>query len=96
VKLTIGQKILLGYGVAVVFLVIMGTAAQWSTGRLLEANDWVRHTFLVIVDIEDMKASLLGIESDYRGYLFTGDQRFLELIEGLRNHMDDGQNAHGR
>ena len=90
-KLTIGQKILLGYGVAVVFLVIMGTAAQWSTGRLLEANDWVRHTFLVIVDIEDMKASLLGIESDYRGYLFTGDQRFLELIEGLRNHMDDGQ-----
>ena len=90
-KLTIGQKILLGYGLAMLCMAITGIAAYRSTNRLLEANDWVQHTFLVIGDAEDVRSSLLEFESASRGYEITGDERFLEAIEGLRTRIGESR-----
>ena len=75
-KLTIGQKILLGFGLAMLFMAITGIAAYRSTERLLEANGWVRHTFQVIGAAEDIRADLLEFESACRGYVLTGDAQF--------------------
>ena len=55
-KLTIGQKILFGYGLAMLFMAITGIAAYRSTEHLLDANYWVRHTFLVIGEAKDIRA----------------------------------------
>ncbi len=82
-KLTIGQKILLGYSLAMLLMAITGIAAYRSSQRLLEANGWVQHTFLVIGASEGVRANLLEIESAGRGYVVTGDERFLESIEGI-------------
>ena len=57
-KLTIGQKILLGYGLGMVLMVITGFAGYRGLTRLLEANGWVRHTFIVIGAAEDLNAGL--------------------------------------
>jgi methyl-accepting chemotaxis protein len=90
-KLNIGQKILIGYGLAMLSMAITGIAAYRSTEHLLEANDWVRHTFLVIGDAEEIRADLLEIESACRGFVVTGDERFLESIEGLRTRMAESR-----
>jgi methyl-accepting chemotaxis protein len=90
-KLTIGQKILLGYGLAIVFMGIAGIAAFRSTGRLLEANDWVRHTFLVIGEAEGVRANLLELENGCRAYVVTGDARFLEPLEGFRTRLAESR-----
>ena len=68
-KLTIGQKILLGYSLAMLLMAITGIAAYRSSQRLLEANGWVQHTFLVIGASEDVRTNLLEIESAGRGYV---------------------------
>ena len=65
------------------FMAVTGIAAYRSTEHLLEANNWVRHTFQVIGDAEDVRANLLELESACRGYEISGDERFLESIEGL-------------
>jgi methyl-accepting chemotaxis protein len=87
-RLTIGQKILLGYSLAMLLMAITGFAAYRSSQRLLEANGWVRHTFLVIGGAEDVRANLLELESAGRGYVVTGDQRFLDSIDGTKARLD--------
>lgn len=87
-KLTIGQKILYGYGLAMLCMAITGIAAYKSSQRLLEGSNWVHHTFLVIGDTEAIGANLVEIESACRGYVVTGDDRFLESIEGSRVRLN--------
>ncbi len=60
-------------------------------GTLLEANGWVRHTFLVIGDAEDIRADLLELESASRGYVATGDESFLKSIEGLQARLAESR-----
>jgi methyl-accepting chemotaxis protein len=90
-RLTIGRKILLGYGLAVLFMAAMGITAYRSTDHLLEANRWVRHTFLVIAGAEVIHIDLVEIESACRGYLATGDARFLESVEGLKTRLAESR-----
>jgi methyl-accepting chemotaxis protein len=90
-KLTIGKKILCGYGLAMLCMAMTGILAYRSTEHLLEANNWVRHTFLVIGDAGDILANLIEIESAGRGYEIAGDERFLEPIDGLRTHIAESR-----
>jgi len=86
-KLTIGQKILLGYGLAMLLMVITGFAGYRGTQLLLEANRWVRHTFVVIGTADAIHIDLLLLENSNRGYVATGDAKFLEPMDGLRTHL---------
>ena len=70
-----------------------GFAAYKSTESLLGANNWVRHTFLVIGSTEGVRAGLLAIESDSRGYLLKGDAFFLATIADARAQMAGNQKA---
>jgi methyl-accepting chemotaxis protein len=65
-------------------MAITGISAYLSAQQLLEANNWVWHTFLVIGEAENLRANLLELESAGRGYLVTGDERFLESMETFR------------
>jgi methyl-accepting chemotaxis protein len=90
-KLTIGQKILLSSSVAMLCMVLAGLAAYQGVNQLTYANGWVRHTFLVIAEIEGMRANLLRIESGTRAYAITGDEQFVEDIQRLSTRVTEGQ-----
>jgi methyl-accepting chemotaxis protein len=90
-KLSVGQKIFFGYGLAMVFMAMTGIAGYWGTGRLLDANYWVRHTFEVIVEAENVRADLLEFEGDTRGYVANGDERFLESLAAEKTRLDQSQ-----
>jgi methyl-accepting chemotaxis protein len=90
-KLGIGQRILLGYGLAILFMASIGIATYRSTQYAVEANDWVLHTFLVIGDAEDIRADLLQLVSAGRGYVATGEESFLKSIEGLQGPLADSR-----
>jgi methyl-accepting chemotaxis protein len=92
-KLTIGRKIFLGYGLAMLFMAGTGIAAYLSIDRMLDANDWVQHTFVVIAGVEDIRAGLLELESAGRAYVATGDSRLLEPAEALRTRIAEGRKA---
>jgi methyl-accepting chemotaxis protein len=90
-KLTIGQKILLGFGSAILFIAITGIAAYRSMEHLLEANYWVGHTFQVIGAAQDIRAGLLQFESSRRGYMITGDASYLESSARLLTRIAESQ-----
>jgi len=90
-KLTIGQKIFLGYGTAVLFMALTGFASYRGTENLLDANKWVRHTFTVIDSAENIRADLLGIESASRGYVLTGNEVFTESIGALQTRLAESR-----
>ena len=82
-KLTIGQKILLGYGLMMLLIAITGLATYRSMQNRLEANNRVRHAFSAVDDAEGVRANLTEIESASLGYLASGDERRLEPVAGL-------------
>jgi methyl-accepting chemotaxis protein len=82
-KLTIGQKVILGYSLAMLFMVGFGIASYRSTERLIENADRVTHTHVVLGEAENILTKVVDAESASRGYLLTGDERYLEPIRGL-------------
>ncbi len=86
-KLTIGQKILLGYCLAMALMAITGFAGYRGAEGLLQANRWVRHTFLVIGEAQEIRAGLLNLENAGHGYVLSGDQAFLESTDGIRERL---------
>jgi methyl-accepting chemotaxis protein len=82
-RLTVGKKILLGYGLAMLFMALTAVAGYRGTERLLLANYWVRHTYQVIGEAKDIHADLLEFETSRRGYMITGEASYLESSAGL-------------
>ena len=62
-RLTIGKRILLGYGLAMLFMALTGIAGYRGTVQLLDANYWVGHTFQVIDVAKDIRADMYEFES---------------------------------
>jgi methyl-accepting chemotaxis protein len=91
-KPTIGQKILLGFGLATLCMAVTGITAYWSMERLREANYWVGHTFQVIAAAQNIRANLIEFESACRGYMVTGDESYLESNPALRTLLTESQN----
>jgi methyl-accepting chemotaxis protein len=92
-KLTIGQKVLLGYGLALAFMAGIGIAAYRSTAHLVENAGWVTHTHTVLGETETILARLTEVESASRGYALTGDPSFLEPFEGSTKLIAGNQKA---
>jgi methyl-accepting chemotaxis protein len=90
-KLTVGQRILFGYGLAMLFMALTGIAGYRGTLKLLLANYWVRHTYLVISEAQNIRAALLQFESSRRGYLITGDASYLESSAALLSQINESQ-----
>ncbi len=83
-KLTIGQRILLGYAVTMLFMALAGIAAWRGIAQVLEANGWVRHTFLVMSEVDETRSNLLRIESGTLAYAMTGEESYAESGQALR------------
>jgi len=90
-KLTIGKRILFGYGLAMLFMSIAGVAAYQGIRDLIEANSWLRHTFLTVATAQDIRADLLGIRGDHFGFLLNGNAHFLESVDDVRKRMATSQ-----
>src|SRR5260370_40132931 len=59
----------------------MLAAASWlvvsSTGRLVADAGWRRQTYQVIGELRGLLGALIDAETGERGYMLTGDERFL-------------------
>jgi len=86
---TFGKKVGGGFALAgLVLLVIAGVGFQ-STANLIENDRWVEHTHEVRTTLADLISQLKDTETGTRGYVITGDDKFLEpyrssLVESKR------------
>jgi methyl-accepting chemotaxis protein len=75
---TIGKKIGGGFAFTVAIFVIVSIVSYLAVGTLIENAKMVTHTERVLHDLSDILSDLQDAETGQRGYIITGEERYLE------------------
>ena len=75
---TVGKKIGGGYAVAVAIFVIVSIISYSGISTLVENAKLVTHTERVLRDLNTALSALQDAETGQRGYIITGEERYLE------------------
>ena len=70
-----------GLAVVLAFFLLSATLAVLNVQALRENNDRIRQTHAVIVSLNDLLSMAQDAETGQRGYLLTGDARYLSPYE---------------
>ena len=77
-KFTVGIKILLGFGMALLILVVVGGVSYHNTVALIDNTDMRSHTYQVLASLNTLVAELVNAETGQRGYVLTGRESYVE------------------
>ncbi|MGZ8288271.1 MAG: methyl-accepting chemotaxis protein [Telluria sp.] len=75
--LSIKQKIYAGFGAIVGILLLLLVLAYNNFTKLSNATNLDRHTLEVLLEADQIGAQVLDIQNQIRGYVLTGEDRFL-------------------
>lgn len=78
IKVTIGNKMVIGFSVVILLLIIVSIVTLKNTKRLGEDYDWVGHTHEVLEKLEMVLSDLKDAETGQRGFIITGMEIYLE------------------
>ena len=77
-NLMLKWKLVLGFGVPLVLMLSIAALVNGNLNRLLTSSGLVNHTYEAIGMGEGITASLVNMETGFRGFLVVGDENFLE------------------
>ncbi len=77
-RVSLETKILIGFALAVVAVLITGLLSYSATFRLIESGKWVANSHEVRTALEATMSTLKDAETGARGYVITGSPVFLE------------------
>ncbi|MEK7850992.1 MAG: CHASE3 domain-containing protein [Deltaproteobacteria bacterium] len=77
-KLSIAKKINVGFGFALLLLLLVGIVSYRSIIRLVGDSVLKTHTYETLADLEDIVSLIKDLETGSRGYVITGDEDHLE------------------
>src|ERR1035441_5134192 len=106
-KWKIGTKIGGGFALALAALLIIGVVSYRSTTALIENSAWVDHTYLVLDNLEQLLSTMKDAETGQRGFVITGEERYLEpynsalgqsdqILKAIRELTKDNPNQQAR
>lgn len=81
-KASIIRNLRIGYGISLVLLLLSSIASYLSIQNLLNSSRMVNHTNRIILELENTISILKDAETGQRGFLLTGDERFLDPYRG--------------
>jgi X-X-X-Leu-X-X-Gly heptad repeat protein len=88
-KFSIGSKLWVGFISILVVIVVVGATSYQSTIKLTEMTQWVDHTHIVRAKLTELLVALLNAETGQRGYLITGETRYLAPYQTAPHHIDE-------
>ena len=71
-------KILIGICSPLILLMGLGATSIFSIDTIVETNEWVDHTRVVLGDSVAIVGSAVDMETGMRGYLLAGEDGFLD------------------
>lgn len=77
-NLNINKKLMLGFSVVVLVIILLSTIVFINFSNYLEANVWNDHTHNVLSNLDNIITSMVNMETGERGFAITGDENFLE------------------
>ncbi|MEG3858614.1 sensor histidine kinase [Microcoleus sp. herbarium12] len=72
------SQITAGIGIALGLLIFNAATSYRNTLKLVENEAWVSHTHRVLTELEATLSTVKDAETGQRGYLLTGEERYLE------------------
>lgn len=91
--LTLGRKITLGFVAASLLLIGINAVSYFTISDLLATSKMVGHTHEVLGNIDDITSDLKDAETGQRGFLITGEDRYLEpyraALEALKKEIEE-------
>ncbi len=72
------KSIWLSFGTALAIFVLVGVVSQARTRKLIEASDKSVEANQILISLEILFSTLQDAETGQRGYLITGDPKYLE------------------
>ncbi|MCK6624345.1 MAG: PAS domain S-box protein [Anaerolineae bacterium] len=91
-KLSLERKILLGFGVALFILSIVGATSYRSITHLIAADKYTEDTYSALLKLETLLSHLKDVETGARGYVISGDERYLEPYNLAARQIDQEVN----
>lgn len=89
IRMKVNQIVPLGFGVVFVLMGITTAISQWSKNILVEASGWIIHTYEVKTDLHKLEKILLDAETGQRGFIYTGQEQFLEPYIPAKSYFKD-------
>jgi signal transduction histidine kinase len=80
-RLTLAEKVAAAFVVGVVYLAVIGAVAYASVNRFAETTDRAERTHVVLRTLEEVFSIITGAETGTRGFVITGDTRYIEPYE---------------
>ncbi|MEA5603784.1 response regulator [Nostoc sp. UHCC 0252] len=77
-RLKIGTKIGVSFALSLATLATIGLISYQSTNELIQTSRKETHTYQVLSQLEELNLQLTNAETGQRGYIITGEQRYLE------------------
>src|SRR5579863_9539687 len=87
-KWTIGRKIGGGFALAMAALLIIGGVSYYSTATLVHFLSLRTHSLQVLVNLRHLIAVLKDAETGQRGFLITGEDRYLKSLNTALGQTD--------
>jgi methyl-accepting chemotaxis protein len=85
----VGTKLALGFGLALAILVTIGTVAYQSSVKQTETAALVAQSHKVLEMLEAVQSTLKDAETGQRGFLLTGDDKYLEPYNAARAAINE-------
>lgn len=92
-KFSIGFKLWAGFISILFVLLIVGAVSYQSIVKLMTAAEWRGHTFQVLIKNDELLSSLKDAETGQRGYLLTGEERYLVPYRDALSRIDNNFQA---
>jgi len=78
------RKVQVGFGSAIVTLLVVGALSYRSIVVSSESDLWVRHTQEVLDQLQDLRVAMETVETSVRGYVVTGNDSYLVAYRASR------------
>ncbi|MBN9120707.1 MAG: response regulator [Planctomycetes bacterium] len=87
--------LLVGLAAVVGFFVVSGIIAYWNTRTLSRNAQRIAHTHEVLTTLDDVQSLMKDAETGQRGFVITGDARYLEphtlAVVRVKDRLDEVQ-----
>ena len=77
-SITLAEKVTLAFVVGVIYLAVVGAIAYSSVFRFADTTERATRTHVVLRSLEETFSLVTGAETGSRGFVITGDARYLE------------------
>jgi CHASE3 domain sensor protein len=87
-RLKIGTKIGASFALGLLFFAVLSAISYRNTNQLVETSKRETHTYEVIGQVEELMSRLKDAETGQRGYIITGEEKYLEPYNAAIGVLD--------